>query len=65
MKAVCINSGCKFWRGTVCDYQGYCSWRKDKREEADIRDILEDLEKFWSDEYDELVERLKGRKNEV
>jgi len=28
MQAVCINSGCRYWRGTVCDKKGYCIWKK-------------------------------------
>jgi len=27
-ESVCINANCKYWRGSVCEYKGYCIWRK-------------------------------------
>ncbi|WP_290898387.1 hypothetical protein [Ferroglobus sp.] len=27
-ESICINANCKYWRGRICEYRGYCIWRK-------------------------------------
>ena len=26
--SVCINSGCRYWRGSVCESREFCVWRR-------------------------------------